>query len=149
VELGPSKVLTGMAKRTVATKFASQDKSLLIDRQFLSTSHDSKEIQYGYEQPSSELGATSQIEEYQDQAAASSLPIQSPPPGLEVSAISFPEKAATAGIADVPISALQIIQALVAQKIRKTCEQVPSSKSIKELTGGEIFLSCSYFRVKK
>jgi fatty acid synthase subunit alpha len=141
-----------MAKRTGAATFKSRDTALLIERQFLSTSHDSKEIYYEYENPHTELdlqdpnarGETSLKSVPRHDAASSGNPIEPEVPKLTASAPTLPQQVEAASIADVPISVIQIVQALVAQKLRKTIEQISSSKSIKELTGGKASRSREY-----
>ncbi|KAF9536169.1 3-oxoacyl-[acyl-carrier-protein] synthase, partial [Lunasporangiospora selenospora] len=44
--------------------------------------------------------------------------------------------AGPAAVADVPIKAIDILHVIVAQKIKKTVDEVPLSKAIKDLVGG-------------
>ncbi|KAF9991984.1 3-oxoacyl-[acyl-carrier-protein] synthase, partial [Modicella reniformis] len=45
--------------------------------------------------------------------------------------------AAPAAVADVPIKAVDVLHVIVAQKIKKTVDEVPLSKAIKDLVGGK------------
>ena len=44
---------------------------------------------------------------------------------------------AAAAVDDIPMTATDIILAVVAQKLRKQFDQIPISKSIQELSGGK------------
>lgn len=50
-----------------------------------------------------------------------------------------PRTIASASIPDVPLSAKEIVQSLVAHKLKKGFQEIPLSKSIKELSGGQFY----------
>jgi fatty acid synthase subunit alpha, fungi type len=149
VELGPAKVLAGMAKRTRDTKFAVKDMSMSIDRQFLASTQDFKDLQYEYDPPGP------QPEDSEEDTSEPGPTIVEAPPVVANTAppkMSPQAAAVTAtSVAEVPTSALEIVCALVAQKLKRDIEQLQASSSIKELTGGESAISqaSSYRRSSK
>lgn len=125
-----------MAKGTGATgRFRVRDKALIVNRMFLATSTDSREIEYEYDH----LSETEQdAGETDGKVVAQSANGMGNNETVPKQVVTSPllQQVAAAGIADIPISALQIVQALVAQKLRTPFEQVRSTKSIKMLSGG-------------
>ncbi len=127
-------MLAGMAKRTRDSKFAIKDMAMSIDRQFLASTQDSKDLHYEYDPPGP------QHEDPEEGASESGsgkveLPpvvANTAPPKLSPQATAV----AATSVADVPTSALEIVCALVAQKLKREIEQLQASSSIKELTGG-------------
>lgn len=121
-----------MAKRTRDSKFAARDISISIERRFLASTQDAKDLRYEYEQSASHPETSG---EYDAPVVAESATVEraTKPPLLNAQAAAV----RIASIADVPTSAYQIVQALVAHKFKKEIEQVVPSRSIKELCGGE------------
>lgn len=135
VEIGPADTLGGMAKRTIASKYEAYDAATSVQRQILCYNKDAKEIYYDVdpieEEPeptpsASETPATS------GPAAAAAAP-SAPAPA----APSAPSAGPAAAVADEPVTAVDIVRALVAQKLKKGLLDIPPTKAIKDLVGGE------------
>ena len=140
IELGPSKILGGMAKRTHETKFADIDTSRGIFRQYLSSSQDLKDIYYDYEELStqdpnnlkddkSSNGATRV--ESRTIVNSAALGVRELPP-----ASTYQPPKVKDSVPDLPVSAIDITRSLIAYKLRKSLEDVSVVSSIKELCGG-------------
>ncbi|KAJ7158521.1 fatty acid synthase [Mycena filopes] len=130
IELGPSPTLTGMATRTLKAKYETEDDSISRTRTILCHAKNVKEIYYQFED---ELEAASEAPaEAATPAPAVAAAAASPAP---VAAAAPSGPAAT--IEDVPIKAIDILTVIVAQKLKKQVNEVPLSKSIKELVGGK------------
>lgn len=140
VEIGPADTLGGMAKRTLASKYEAYDAALSVQRQILSYNKDAKEIYYdvdpveeepapaageGESAPSSSVAAPSAAPSSVTAAASAPPP---PPP---------PSSGPVAAVADVPVSAVDILRSLIAQKLKKPLSEIPLSKAIKDLVGGK------------
>lgn len=129
VEVGPSPTLAGMAQRTLKSKYESYDAALSLQREILCYSKDQKDIYYladeadeapapaGDAAPAAAAAATT---------AAAAAPVAAAAPSGPV-----------AKVEDAPVKAQEILHALVAHKLKKTPEQVPLSKAIKDLVGGK------------
>lgn len=122
-----------MAKRTVDTKFADADLSRSVERRFLSSNQDSKELCYEYDPPQeASLNADTDI----TAGHVSDAGVTATPSKAELPApAALPVAAAL--VADIPMTAKNVIQCLVAQKLRKEFEKVSEDRSIKELCGGK------------
>lgn len=144
VEIGPADTLGVMAKRTLASKYEAYDAAKSVQRQILCYNKDAKEIYYDVDV----------IEEEPEPAAASSAS------GADAGAASAPAAAAAAApaaaapapgsgpaaqIPDQPVQALDIVRALIAQKLKKPLLEVPLSKAIKDLVGGKFKQFASFF----
>ncbi|KAJ4560110.1 beta subunit of fatty acid synthetase [Exophiala dermatitidis] len=135
VEIGPADTLGGMAKRTLASKYEAYDAATSVQRQVLAYNKDLKEIYYDVDP----------VEEEPAPAAAapsSSAPVQAAPtPAAAAPAAAPPPPAAGAGpaaaVPDAPVGAVDILRALVAQKLKKPLADIPLSKAIKDLVGGK------------
>lgn len=136
VEIGPADTLGGMAKRTLASKYEAYDAATSVQRQILCYNKDAKEIYYDVdpvveeEAPaatgSSEAPAPAQADSAAPAAPAAAAAAAPPPPS------SGP----AAAVADAPVSAVDVLRALVAQKLKKPFTDIPLSKAIKDLVGG-------------
>ncbi|KAJ2806143.1 fatty acid synthase alpha subunit Lsd1, partial [Coemansia guatemalensis] len=159
VEIGPSAVLCGMASRTLrASAFDDLEVSLLhVDR-------DKEAVYYLYQDKVTPSGAsaaeaiapqdagTTQPEQATTEAPAiaadaavaaatsavtdvaeNSLaqPSQDPAPAAETGTDS------SSPIADVPLQALEVVQAIVAVKMKKALDDTPSKQNIKALAAGK------------
>lgn len=130
VEIGPADTLGVMAKRTLASKYEAYDAAKSVQRQILCYNKDAKEIYYDVDPVEEEpepVEASSSAPTGQAPAAAAAAPAAAPPPGA----------GPAAQIPDQPVQALDIVRALVAQKLKKPLLEVPLSKAIKDLVGGE------------
>ncbi len=136
VEIGPADTLGGMAKRTLASKYEAYDAALSVQRQILCYNKDAKEIYYDVEP----------VEE--EAAPADSSPGASAPgPATSTSApvttsAPPPSSGPAAQVPDAPVTAVDILRALIAQKLKKPLVEIPLSKAIKDLVGGTFNLCC-------
>jgi fatty acid synthase subunit alpha len=130
VEIGPADTLGVMAKRTLASKYEAYDAAKSVQRQILCYNKDAKEIYYDVDPVEDEPVAEASSS---DSAAPSSAPVASSAPA----AAPAPAGAGPAAqVPDVPVGALDIVRALVAQKLKKPLLDIPLSKAIKDLVGG-------------
>lgn len=135
VEVGPADTLGVMAKRTLASKYEAHDAARSVQRQILCYNKDAKDIYYDVDP----------VEEEPEPAAAGSG--DAPAASSSVSApaaaapVAAPPPAASAGpaaqVPDEPVTATDVLRALVAQKLKKPLMDIPLSKAIKDLVGGE------------
>ena len=131
IEIGPSPTLTGMATRTAKAKYEVQDDSVSHTRVVYCHAKNTKEVYYQFED---ELEAPAEAEADNAPAAA---PAPTSAPVAAAAALVAPPAGAVASIEDVPIKAIDILAVVVAQKLKKKVEEVPLSKSIKDLVGGK------------
>jgi fatty acid synthase subunit alpha len=135
VEIGPADTLGVMAKRTIASKYQAHDAAKSVQRQILCYNKDANEIYYDVEP----------IEEETAPAATSSTPAAASAPATgaaPVAAAPAPSAGPAAQVPDAPVGALDIVRALIAQKLKKPFTEVPLSKAIKDLVGGTIPEMC-------
>lgn len=135
VEIGPADTLGGMAKRTLASKYEAYDAARSVQRQILCYNKDAKDIYYDVdpieEEPAPAAG---------EAAAAPSAPASGAAPAAAapvVAAPAAPSSGPAASIPDAPVGAVDILRTLVAQKLKKPLMEIPLSKAIKDLVGGE------------
>ncbi|KAI8643676.1 fatty acid synthase [Parasitella parasitica] len=133
IEVGPSPTLSGMAVRTLNLKYQAYDNALSNRRQNLSISKDAKEIYYEFEtaEEESEAPAESSTSAATASVAATAAPVAAVAPAPVASA------GPAAAVSDVPVTATEIIHAVIAQKLKKTVDEVPLGKAIKDLVGGK------------
>lgn len=126
-----------MAQRTRDFKVGNGEISTDLELQFWASTKNSNELSYEYE-PAISSVHTSDAEDASriTPINVASSPLVTEQPQAPTKPASLP--LAAASIADVPISAGDIIQALVARKLMKNIEQVSPGKSIKTLSGGEL-----------
>ncbi|KAJ7077160.1 fatty acid synthase [Mycena belliarum] len=129
IELGPSPTLTGMASRTLKAKYETVDDSISRTRTILCHAKNVKEIYYQFEDEP-EVAAESSTEDASASSPATSAPAVAAP-------VAVAPSGPAANIEDVPIKAVDILSAIVAQKLKKRVDEVPLSKSIKDLVGGK------------
>jgi fatty acid synthase subunit alpha, fungi type len=145
VEIGPADTLGVMAKRTIASKYEAYDAAKSIQRQILCYNKDPKEIYYDVdpveEEPETATGASSG----ETSAASGSAPAAAT--AAPVAAAPAPAGAGpAAAVADAPVQAIEIVRALVAQKLKKAYNDIPLSKAIKDLVGGKWSSNAHYSR---
>jgi fatty acid synthase subunit alpha len=132
VEIGPADTLGGMAKRTLASKYEAYDAATSVQRQVLAYNKDLKEIYYDVDPVEDEPAPAA--------ATSSSAPATTTAAGAPAS-VAAPPPVASAGpaaaVADAPVGAVDIVRALVAQKLKKPLSDIPLSKAIKDLVGGK------------
>lgn len=137
VEVGPADTLGVMAKRTLASKYEAFDAAKSVQRQILCYNKDAKEIYYDVDPIEEEPEPT---------PAASSSGASAPAPAAAAAAAAGPAPAAAApapsagpaaAVPDAPVAAMDIVRALIAQKLKKPFSEIPLSKAIKDLVGGK------------
>ncbi|KAI9138416.1 fatty acid synthase [Paraphysoderma sedebokerense] len=127
IEIGPTPTLANMAIRTLKLKYSEFDDAVSYRRSNLCYARDHKEIYY-------------EIEEAQPMVSVEqSIPLVAVPAESNTEATSnLPTVARAAPILDdLPLTATEVLNAIIAQKLKKSIEEVPSTKSIKELSGGK------------
>ena len=135
VEIGPADTLGGMAKRTLASKYEAYDAATSVQRQILCYNKDAKEIYYDVDpvedepEPQPSTDAAGPAAESAPAAPTAAAPAAPPPPA---------NAGPAAAVEDTPVTALEILRALVAQKLKKGLTDIPLSKAIKDLVGGKI-----------
>lgn len=146
VEVGPADTLGVMAKRTLASKYEAYDAAKSVQRQILCYNKDAKEIYYDVDP----------VEEEPEPVASSSAAPSSQPAAASAPAAAAPVAAAPAAgagpaaqVPDVPVQAVEIVHTLVAQKLKKSLADVPLSKAIKDLVGGELTTPLFIYPSKK
>ncbi|RDA86798.1 hypothetical protein CP532_6366 [Ophiocordyceps camponoti-leonardi (nom. inval.)] len=132
VEVGPADTLGVMAKRTLASKYEAYDAAKSVQRQILCYNKDAKEIYYDVDP----------VEDEPEPAAAASPGGSAPagasaPAPVAAAAPPPPSSGPAAQVPDQPVQAIDIIRALIAQKLKKPLLEVPLSKAIKDLVGGK------------
>lgn len=135
VEIGPADTLGVMAKRTLASKYEAYDAAKSVQRQILCYNKDAKEIYYE---------ADPVEDEPEPAAAPASAPAGSAAPAsAPAAAVAAPAPSAgpAAQVPDAPVQAIDIVRALIAQKLKKPLSEVPLSKAIKDLVGGKCWHS--------
>ena len=139
VEVGPAETLGVMAKRTLASKYEAYDAAKSVQRQILCYNKDAKEIYYDVDPVEEEPEPTSAAESSSAQqppaagAAAPAAPAAAP-------AAPAPSAGPAAQVPDAPVQAVDIVRALIAQKLKKGLQDVPLNKAIKDLVGGRLRL---------
>lgn len=132
VEVGPADTLGVMAKRTLAAKYEAFDAAKSVQRQILCYNKDAKEIYYDVDpvedEPEPTPAAASSSGSAPAAAAAAPVAAAAPAPGA----------GPAAQVPDVPVSAMDVTRALIAQKLKKPFSEIPLSKAIKDLVGGKL-----------
>lgn len=130
VEIGPADTLGGMARRTLASKYEAYDAATSVQRQILCYNKDSKEIYYDVDPVEDEPEPAAEPASTAAPAAPAAAPAAGAPPPP-------PSAGPAAAVEDVPVTAVDILRTLVAQKLKKSLADVPLSKAIKDLVGGK------------
>lgn len=136
VEIGPSPTLAGMANRTIKAKYESFDAALSLQREVLCYSKDAKEIYYTPDP--ADLAAAAEAaapSESAPTAASTSAPVAAAA-AAPVAAAPAPS-GPVAEIPDEPVKASLLLHVLVAHKLKKSLDQIPLSKAIKDLVNGK------------
>ncbi|KAL6702779.1 beta subunit of fatty acid synthetase [Coniothyrium glycines] len=131
VEIGPADTLGVMAKRTLASKYEAHDAARSVQRQILCYNKDAKDIYYDVDPVEEEPEAPTPTS-----AAAPAAP-SSAAAAAPVAAAPAPGAGPAAQVPDAPVTATDILRALVAQKLKKPLMDIPLSKAIKDLVGGK------------
>ncbi|RKU48977.1 3-oxoacyl-[acyl-carrier-protein] synthase [Coniochaeta pulveracea] len=131
IEIGPTNTLGVMAIRTLNYKYEAYDAAKSIQRQILCYNKDAKEIYYDVDPEEDEPEPAA--------APAASSSAAAPAAAAPVAAAAAPTPSAgpAAQVPDAPVSALEIVRSLIAQKLKKPLLEIPLSKAIKDLVGGK------------
>lgn len=131
VEIGPADTLGGMARRTLASKYEAYDAATSVQRQILCYNKDAKEVYYDVDP----------VEEEPEAPPAASTPAAAVPMAGTAAPASVapppPSAGPAAAVEDAPVTAVDVLRTLVAQKLKKALSDVPLSKAIKDLVGGK------------
>jgi fatty acid synthase subunit alpha len=134
VEIGPADTLGVMAKRTLASKYEAYDAAKSVQRQILCYNKDAKEIYYDVDpvedEPAPAAGS-------RDSAPAAPAPSSGSAPAPVAAAPPPPSAGPAAQVPDAPVGAVDIVRALIAQKLKKPLLEIPLNKAIKDLVGGK------------
>ncbi|KAJ1554524.1 3-oxoacyl-[acyl-carrier-protein] synthase, partial [Nowakowskiella sp. JEL0078] len=130
IEVGPSPVLCGMAQRTLKIKYEAYDDAVTRRRVQLCTTRDKKDIYYDFEDAPVEIESGSSV-------TSDTPAIATPIPVSSVAVVAVIPLKPAGPIEDAPISAGEIMYALIANKLKKPISEILPSKSIKDLVGGK------------
>ncbi|KAL9609773.1 MAG: hypothetical protein Q9167_005485 [Letrouitia subvulpina] len=120
-----------MAKRTRDAEYVEGDLSSCIDRRFLASTQDVKDLCYEYDQAQpSEL-----VEEETSPVIVAPAAVEEE--SSKQTIVAQAAAVAATSIADVPTTAQEIVCALLAHKLKKEIEQILPQTTIKELCGGK------------
>ncbi|ODV91401.1 hypothetical protein CANCADRAFT_32052 [Tortispora caseinolytica NRRL Y-17796] len=133
VEIGPSPTLSGMATRTLKAKYEGFDAALSLERQVLSYAANANEIYYIADPPAAAAAPAPSAPAAPTTPTAPAAPAPAAPAASAPAAPTGP----VAGVDDAPVSALEILHALIANKLKKSLDQVSTSKAIKDMVGGK------------
>lgn len=128
IEIGPSPTLTGMATRTLKAKYETHDDSVNHVRAILCHAKNVKEVYYQFEDEPEAVEAESAASE-----AAAPVAVAAP---VAAAPVAAPAGNAVA-VEDAPIKAMDILTVIIAQKLKKKVEEIPASKSVKDLVQGK------------
>lgn len=123
-----------MGKKTANKKYHQQDQLRLIRREFLSYSDDYARICYEFDNPQS-LAPAETSKQQDSPAVSSTTPVATEIPKPEPALVTH--RPAVVPVEDSPVRAGDIVLALTAQKLKQPFDQVPTEKSIRELSGGK------------
>ncbi|KAL4944997.1 hypothetical protein BDV06DRAFT_232173 [Aspergillus oleicola] len=120
VELGPARTLLGMAQKTI-----QQNGRQSV--QLLASTQDLPQLCYVYDEHAD--GSTTTDESIIETPQSSPIPESEPAPQQEAPSVQT--------VLDVPLTAVIIIRALIARKLRRSATDIDPHRSIKELCGGK------------
>ncbi|KAL1850497.1 hypothetical protein VTK73DRAFT_9649 [Phialemonium thermophilum] len=138
VEVGPADTLGVMAKRTLASKYEAFDAAKSLQRQILCYNKDAKEIYYDVDPVEEEPEPTPAAAGSSGGGAPAAAAAPAATPAAAAAAPPPPSAGPAAQVPDAPVGAVDIVRALIAQKLKKPLLEVPLSKAIKDLVGGKI-----------
>ena len=122
-----------MAKCTLKAKYKTLDRLISRTHAILCHSKNVKEIYYQYEDevkaPPTESASDAAPSAPAAAAAAPAIPVTVAAPTSPVVSIE-----------DVPVKVINILLIIIAQKLKKQIDEIPLSKTIKDLVGGKLML---------
>ncbi|RDL30472.1 Fatty acid synthase alpha subunit [Venustampulla echinocandica] len=138
IEIGPADTLVSMAKKTLASRYQQMDNARHIKRKLLYYGKDAQEICYEGDQKPEQATkkptpkkADTKVEAKKDTPAP-----PPPPPAVPTQAPPQSAPAAASHVDDIPVSARDIVMTIIAMKLKKSFEEIPLTKNIKQLVGG-------------
>lgn len=131
-----------MAKQTLNLKYRDHDTALSINRQTLSTRHDSGIIYFEFDdkmdkEPKPLVSTESKTAANNQKAAPSISSLSSAP-------VPHTDQATTA-VSDIPISAEEILSTILAEKLKTPISAILNNSTIKQLVGGKFPKKHCYF----
>lgn len=131
-----------MAKKTQEAKYTDIDISRGVQRHYLSSSQDSKDIYYQY-QPENfceDAPQTDVSEKSQTcvESGAVGFATKSTQAITEIPIPTSQLKETVEPMPDAPISSTDIVRCIIGRRLKKHLEDVPIDKSIKELVSGKL-----------
>lgn len=136
VEVGPADTLGGMAKRTLAAKYEAYDAARSVQRQILCYNKDAKDIYYDVDPIEDEPAPAAPSGGASAPAASSAAPAAASAPAAAAAPAPSASAGPAASVPDAPVGAVDVLRALIAQKLKKPLADIPLSKAIKDLVGG-------------
>ncbi len=136
IEIGPANILGGMAKKTIASKYAASDRFHSLERRILSLADDMKEIYSIYPEEATTSPEPTAAAEPTRQSSSSAEPKASGP-APPAAAPAAPASSVAVDVPDVPITPENVIRSIVANKLKKSFEDVQVGTSIKDISAGE------------
>ena len=137
IEVGPSKTLSTMAKKSTNGRFTERDKSRSIERSFLSSTSDAKAIFYEYDEHPDAPALAEPVS-----LQASPLPDTAVQPSTTSSAVTLgaiesPPAVQSEPVPDAPFPVLDVITAITSQKVKQSFDELSLDKSLRDLSGGK------------
>ncbi|KAK6099024.1 fatty acid synthase alpha subunit Lsd1 [Batrachochytrium dendrobatidis] len=127
IEVGPSPVLAGMAARTLKIKYEAYDDAVNQKRTQLCSTKNRREIYYEFEDAVAEIA----------EPAVSDAPAAAPAAAAVAAAPVAVSVSAAGPVSEEPVTASEVLYVLIANKLKKSLDEIPSSKTIKDLVGGK------------
>ena len=115
-----------MAQRTLATKYEAHDAVHSIQRKVFTWSKDTREICY-------------EVEAEEEPAHTNQAPVivkQDDVPAVRPATQRRPRPVNVTAIKDTPVTPVEILRSIIAQKLKKSLGDVAPRLSIKDLAGG-------------
>ena len=140
IEIGPNNTLAAMAKKTLASQYSVTESIRPRKREILCHATDAAQI---FEETAVAEVVVPEKDEKPTTAQKSVASPPPPPPQAEAPAAAPPQQAVAPAaemreIADVPISAGDLVTAIVSSKLKKAHDEINGTQSIKTLTGGKL-----------
>ncbi|KAF2472678.1 3-oxoacyl-synthase [Lindgomyces ingoldianus] len=140
IEIGPTNTLAAMAKKTLASQYSIADAVRSRKREVLCHQTDAAKIFEETNNAVTEvvLPKATEMPTAEKSASKGAVPSQSQQPDAPVAAPrqTIVPAAPMLEIPDVPISAGDILTAIISSKLKKPCHEINGAHTIKTLTGG-------------
>ncbi|KAJ1944870.1 fatty acid synthase alpha subunit Lsd1, partial [Linderina pennispora] len=129
IEIGPTATLCGMAQKTLSLVGSAHPQSIAI----LHSEKDEQDIGYLFS-TEADMDSASDDAALQPEPTATAVP-----PSAAPATPALPEAPATPAeaVQDAPLDPRDVVQVLVAQKLKRSLEDIEASRTIKDLTAGK------------